>query len=75
MAHRSGQALTALANENIDGGSHNHAEEERAHSVVAALRAKRKREAKRHKEVLGRIHISKPLPMPNRGIQRSLKLQ
>ncbi|WP_034885212.1 hypothetical protein [Ensifer aridi] len=54
-----------------------HADEviERAHSVVAALRAKREREAERRKEVFGRIDIGKPLPMPNRGIQLSLKLQ
>jgi len=54
-----------------------HADEviERAHSVVAALRAKREREAERRKEVFGRIDIAKPLPMPNRGIQLSLKLQ
>ncbi|WEX74739.1 hypothetical protein PYH37_000003 [Sinorhizobium numidicum] len=54
-----------------------HAEEviERAHSIVAALRAKREREAERRKEVFGRIDISKPLPMPSRGIQLSLKLQ
>ncbi|OHV80361.1 hypothetical protein LCM4579_22510 [Ensifer sp. LCM 4579] len=54
-----------------------HAEEviERAHSVVTALRAKREREAERRREVFGRIDVGKPLRMPNRGIQLSLKLQ
>ncbi|MCO5965854.1 hypothetical protein [Sinorhizobium meliloti] len=48
---------------------------ERAHSVVAALRAKREREAERRNEVFGSIDISKRLMMPKRGIQLSLKLQ
>lgn len=54
-----------------------HAEEviERAHSVVAALRKKREREAERRREVFGRIDVGKPLRMPNRGIQLRLKLQ
>ncbi|WEX79431.1 hypothetical protein PYH37_006340 (plasmid) [Sinorhizobium numidicum] len=54
-----------------------HADEviERAHALVAALRAKREREAERRKEVFGRIDIGTPLPMPGRGVQLSLKLQ
>ncbi len=41
-----------------------HAEEviERAYSVVAALRAKREREAERRKEVFGRIDVSNRRP-------------
>ncbi|MCA1494775.1 hypothetical protein I6F11_28310 [Ensifer sp. NBAIM29] len=44
-----------------------HAEEviERANSVMAALRAKREREAERRKKVFGRIDIGKPLTIPN----------
>ncbi|WEX79746.1 hypothetical protein PYH37_006208 (plasmid) [Sinorhizobium numidicum] len=73
--------MTALANQNkirtLAEALMAHAEEviERAHSVLAALRAKREREAERRKEVFGRIDISKPLRMPKRGIQLSLKLQ
>ncbi|WP_167354044.1 hypothetical protein [Sinorhizobium saheli] len=48
---------------------------ERAHSLVAALREKREREAERRKEVFGRIDIGKPLTMPSRGVQLSLELQ
>ncbi|MBB4188874.1 hypothetical protein [Sinorhizobium terangae] len=48
---------------------------ERAHSIVAALRAKREREAARRKEVVGRIETGKPLTIPQRSIQLSLKLQ
>ncbi|WEX79456.1 hypothetical protein PYH37_006368 (plasmid) [Sinorhizobium numidicum] len=48
---------------------------ERAPSIVAALRAKREREAERRKEVFGRIDIRKPLTILHRGIQLSLKLQ
>ncbi|WP_331375159.1 hypothetical protein [Sinorhizobium chiapasense] len=48
---------------------------ERAHSIVAALHAKREREAARRKELFGRIGTGKPLTMPRRGIQLSLKLQ
>lgn len=48
---------------------------ERAHSVVAALRAKREREEERRKKVFGRLDVGKPLAMPKRGIQLSLKMQ
>ncbi|NRP70624.1 hypothetical protein ILFOPFJJ_01505 [Ensifer psoraleae] len=47
----------------------------RAQSVLASLRAKREREARRRKEIFGRIDTSKPLPVPSRGVQLSLNLQ
>jgi hypothetical protein len=48
---------------------------ERAHAIVASLRAKRERDAERRREVYGRIDISKPLPIPSGGVQLSLNLQ
>ncbi|NRP75890.1 hypothetical protein ILFOPFJJ_06814 [Ensifer psoraleae] len=54
-----------------------HAEEviERAHSLVAALRAKREREAERRKEVFWTHRHQQTVMMPKHGIQLSLKLQ
>jgi len=48
---------------------------ERANTIVAALRAKREREAARRREVFGRIEKGEPLTIPQRGIQLSPKLQ
>ncbi|MCA1371917.1 hypothetical protein I6F15_32460 [Bradyrhizobium sp. BRP14] len=48
---------------------------ERANTIVAALRAKREREAARRREVFGRIDTGKPLTIPQRGVQLRLKLQ
>ncbi len=55
--------------------SHSQEVIERAHAVVATLRMKREQEAERRRQVYGRIQISRPLPVPRRGVQLSLKLQ
>ncbi len=52
-----------------------HAEQviERAMAAVAAARLQRERDQERRRQTFGRIDLSKPIPMPKRGLQLSLQ--
>lgn len=53
-----------------------HAEQviERAMTAVAAARLQRERDQERRRQTFERIQLTRPLPMPKRGLQLSLKL-